>query len=322
MPAALFDTQLLLAETHLEAEQHEAAAELFQALVKEIERAAPTTVDIKGQRALVGAISHDEAQQNAVLVDLAKLVGIEISKVEAASGGTEGAGGALTATSPALAPLREVQSRLLDALYSRRELSVPQLIFIGDACVSLEKGDKARDVYQRVLELIDKDETAKSTAGAATTRIRARLVRLLRSEAKLDEAFKQVETLIEAHPNALEPLMEKGYILQSLSERDPRRLEQCVAHWTDLRLRLGRLAPRPPEYYEVLYNAALCLLRQARHTSSQEKALQAEQMLKSTMTLSPKLSGPDMVAKYEALLKYAATMRSGAAAATSTKSPR
>jgi hypothetical protein len=344
MPAALFDTQLLFAETHLEADQHEAAAELFQALVKEIERVAPTSVDLKGQRALVGAvrsqvatgkaseaasaaqllvqISHDEAQPNAVLVDLAKLVGIEISKVEAAGGGTEGVGAALTATSPALAPLREVQGVLLDALYSRKELSVPQLIFIGDACVSLEKGDKARDVYQRVLELIDKDETAKATAGAATTRIRARLVSLLRSENKLDDAFKQVESLIQTHPNALEPLMEKGYILQSLSERDPRRLEQCVAHWTDLRLRLGRLAPRPPEYYEVLYNAALCLLRQARHANSQEKALQAEQMLKSTMTLSPKLSGPDMVAKYEALLKYAATMRSGPAATTSTKSPR
>jgi hypothetical protein len=30
--------------------------------------------------------------------------------------------------------------------------------------------------------------------------------------------------------------------------------------------------------------------------------LQAEQMLKSTLTLNPKLNGPDTVAKYEGLL--------------------
>jgi hypothetical protein len=68
---------------------------------------------------------------------------------------------------------------------------------------------------------------------------------------------------------------------------------------------------RPPEYYEVLYNAALCLVRQARQSNNKEKALDAEKMLKSTLTLSPQLSGPDMVAKYQTLLAAAITARGG-----------
>jgi len=59
----------------------------------------------------------------------------------------------------------------------------------------------------------------------------------------------------------------------------------------------------------VLYNAAFCLVRQASLNKNKEKAAQAEQMLKSMLVLTPKLSGPDMVAKYEALLKQAVSLR-------------
>ena len=108
--------------------------------------------------------------------------------------------------------------------------------------------------------------------------------------------------------------MEKGHILQSLAERDPRRWDECLAHWTELRVRLGRSKPRPPEYYDVLYNAALCLVRQAHLNNNKEKALQAEQILKSTLTLSPKLNGPEMVGKFESLLGQAVSLRGESAA--------
>ncbi len=62
---------------------------------------------------------------------------------------------------------------------------------------------------------------------------------------------------------------------------------------------------KPPEYYEAIYNAALCLVDQSRAIKNPEKALQAEQLLKSTLTLSPNLDGPDNVTRYNALLKRA-----------------
>jgi hypothetical protein len=68
----------------------------------------------------------------------------------------------------------------------------------------------------------------------------------------------------------------------------------------------------------VLYNAAFCLVRQARFSDGKAKAAQAEQILKSTLTLTPKLNGPNMVAKYEALLKQSDSLRGESAATART----
>jgi hypothetical protein len=257
----------------------------------------------------LAGLSPDASQPNSLLVDLTKLFSIEIRKLDAAAENPE-ANTQASSSDPNAQKLRDAQAPILDLIVVRKELTVPQMIFLGDTAVLLNKSDKAREIYQRLLDNIDADPSAKETAGAATTRLRSRLVGLLRTEGNLEEAIKQVDALIQAHPTALEPLMEKGNILESLAQRDPKRNEACIAHWTDLRVKLGRSKNRPPEYYEALYSAARALVRQARLAKDKQKALQAEQMLKSTLTLSPKLSGPDMVAKYGSLLKQAVALRS------------
>ena len=68
----------------------------------------------------------------------------------------------------------------------------------------------------------------------------------------------------------------------------------------------------------MLYNAAACLVQQARRTNNKEKALLAEQMLKSTLILNPKLNGPDTVAKYNAMLNQAIALRGATPAETPT----
>jgi len=327
LPPSLFDTQLLLAQTHVESQQWQEAAGLFAPLLAEIERAKPTELTQKIQHTYVGAsrsllaagsaeqagdaavalakLSPDALQANAILVDLAKLMAIEIRRVEAEQAADATVLAAPAATSTSTGKLREAQGELLDLIVGRKSLAIPQLIFVGDACVDLGKSQMARDIYSRLLDSIDKDAEAKKTAGAAVTRIRSRQVGLLRNDGKLDDAYKQVEALLKAHPNALEPMLEKGYILEAIAERNPKRADDCVAHWTELRLRLGKSRPVPPEYYEVLYNCARVLVRQARVTKDKEKALTAEKMLKSPLTLTPRLSGEDMVAKYNALLRLA-----------------
>jgi len=326
MPSSLLETQLLLAETHLEAAQPKEAAELLAPLLEAFKAMQPTSVDQTGQRLLVGSVranlatdnieaasnaahllvslSPDEPQPNSIVVDLGKLVTQEISKREATGDAAE-ASPLAQAANPTLRALRELLAKLIDATEGRKALSISQLIFLGDACMNNARTDRAREIYQQVLTTIDKDESAKATAGAKATQMRARLVSLLRNEGKLVEAEQQVNTLIKEHPKALEPLMERGYILQSLAERDPRRWDDCVKHWTDLRLRLERSKPRPPEYYDALYNAALCLVRQAKQTGKKEKAVDAQKILSATLTLSPSLNGPDTVTKFQTLLKSA-----------------
>ena len=327
LPPPLFDTQLLLAQTYLEGQQPQEAAALFAPLLAEISRAKPTELSQKIQQTYVGAarsllaagssdqageaavslakLSPDNAQANAILVDLAKLMAIEIRKIEAEQAADATAVGTSATETASTTKLREAQGELLDTIVGRKALAIPQLIFVGDACVDLGKSQMARDIYTRLLDSIDKDPEAKKTAGAAVTRIRSRQVGLLRADGQLEDANKQVDALLKAHPNALEPMLEKGYILEAIAERNPKRSDECVAHWTDLRLRLGKTKPVPPEYFEVLYNCARVLVRQSRATKDKEKALTAEKMLKSTLTLTPKLSGADMVAKYQALLKVA-----------------
>jgi hypothetical protein len=77
----------------------------------------------------------------------------------------------------------------------------------------------------------------------------------------------------------------------------------CVAHWTQTRMLLSRVRPRPKEYYLVVYNAALCLVEQAAMNHDPVKTRQAELLLKTTMALEATLDGPGTVQKFQTLLK-------------------
>jgi hypothetical protein len=107
--------------------------------------------------------------------------------------------------------------------------------------------------------------------------------------------------------------MEKGRILQGLAEKDPARFRAAAAYWVALRNRLQPLPKKPAEYYEAMYNVAACLLGEAEKTGDKtvalERARQAEQVLKAALVLSPKLNGPENVARYEALLQRAIAMQ-------------
>ena len=54
-----------------------------------------------------------------------------------------------------------------------------------------------------------------------------------------------------------------------------------------------------------MYNVAACLLREAENAKDKAAAMDlannAEKVLKSALILSPKLNGPDTVARYEVL---------------------
>ena len=246
-----------------------------------------------------------------MLVELAKLVGQQIKQAGAAAAAAEPT---TFAVAPFADPLRDLHGKLIDALAPRQSLTVPQLIYLGDACISLDRSQQAREIYERVLAAIDRDESAKATAGAAAIGIRARFVSLLRSEGKLDEAAQQVDALIKERPNALEPLHgERATSCRARPSATPSATTSasptgpsCASAWA------GPI-PARREYYDVLYNAATCLVRQARLTNNKKKALQAEQMLKSTLTLTPNLNGPDSVAKYNALLTQAVSLRGAGA---------
>ena len=312
MPPQLFDAELLLADINLEAGQSKEAAVIYNPLVQQFQSRKPEIVDTRVLRVFAGAVKSnlaagdlrqailavavlveiggDSKQLNSVLVDSVRLID---------AAGKKGSDDAV----------KQALGKLVVPLVGRQHLSLQQLVYLGDLASSLEKNDEARTAYQRVVSAIKSDEKLQAELPPpALIQIRARLVGLLRSNGKSDEARSQVEELIKAQPNALEPLLQKGHILQAQAAKNPKLYDECIAHWTSLRLRLGNQKPRPPEYYDVIYNSALALVEQSEKSKTPDKAQQAEKILKSTLVLSPKLSGPETITRYETLLVRASKL--------------
>ena len=193
-------------------------------------------------------------------------------------------------------------AELIAKAATRKQFALPALIYIADTCAQVGQTDTARELYLSILSRADGEPEFKKTNAAALTRIQAQLVGLLRQKGEFAEGLKQVDQLIAAYPNALEPKMERARLLQSWADVNAARYPEAVAQWTALRVRLAKAAKKPPEYYEVVFNAAACLFAESLKTRNNEKALQAEQLLNATLVLSPNLNGPDMVARYKELL--------------------
>ena len=339
MPPSMLEAQLLLAEIYYEGDDPQRAAALYQPLVDAIraEKPSPKTFGENTIRVFLGAvraygatgaldkagavgdvlieIGPDTLQVNNTLVNFTKLLNEERKKADAQAIELENSANA-DAVDAALvrqASIRELLAEMLLKLAQRQELGLGHRIFIGGALNALDKTVPAREQFQKILKQMETDPEFAKRAQKAMSLIRTELLKVLRKQKNYDEALKQVDQLIEENPNALEPLMEKGRILEASAETNPDKFGEAVAHWTMLRNRLQRMRRKPNEYYEVMYNVAKCLIRQSEQskdkTTAVDRARMAEQVLKSPMILTPKLNGPDTVAKYKALVDKAIVLQ-------------
>jgi tetratricopeptide (TPR) repeat protein len=213
-----------------------------------------------------------------------------------------------------LGNIQELLTTTLTKLAERQHLSLPSMVFLGDAFESIGMRDAASQVYKNILEKAKSDETFAKSASKATARVRTQLIGVLRQSGQFEQALQQANQLIAENPRALEPRMEKGRILEAWAEKEPSRYTEAISHWSNLRNQLQQIrGKKPPEYYDVVYRVADDLIRDAQTFTDKkaisERAKQAEQVLKSALTLSPTLDGPDTVARYKVLLKKAIVMQ-------------
>lgn len=223
---------------------------------------------------------------------------------------------------------RDALAKLLEKLNARKQYDLSGLVFLAETSSEISQVEgledearagfqnKAREQFQAILDRANSDPAFAKQAAKAMIRIRSQLIGLLRTEKQYAEALPQVEALLKEQPNALEPLMEKGNILQALAEEDPKRYDEAAKWWTSIRLKLqNQPGKKPPAYYEAVYNCAFCLAAQKQA----DKNTQAAQLLNATLVLAPNLDGPDRVARYKALLKQLPTAKSTAPAKTTAK---
>lgn len=338
LPEHFADAQLLLAEIRVEAGEMREAAALYQPLVDAITADHPKTLDEAMIRVFLGAaraysaigqidkaaevsgllidLGPDTPQVNFTLIQFVRLLDYERKKAAAAVTELQNDPARtqeLTAAKARLASLETLLAKSLAKLAGRRELSLAAMVFIGDTQSAIGKTGEASRVYQKIIQREKADPSFTKNAAAAMTRVHAQAIGLLRKQGNFKEALDQVNELIKAHPRALEPQMEKGYILEGWAEKEPTHYNESVAHWVMLRKKLQTIRPKPPEYYEVMYRVAACLVREAETSKDKatatDRARTAEQVLKAALVLSPKLNGPDMVARYRALLDKAIVLQ-------------
>jgi hypothetical protein len=333
---SMIETQLLLAEIKLNVGDAEEAATLLQPLLDAVTASQPEEVDNTIVRIYAGAVRAYLAQDNpekaveigmvladwgpdvqgvnAALVEVVKMLNAKRKLAEEAV-----AAGAGDANSPAaeqsrakLKSVTEMMDKLLVKMSSRKEFSFSTSVYFADMCMAAGLPDIARETYLRVANRAEKDPAFAKSGGKALQWVRAQLVDLLSKTGDYEEAYKQISQLAAANPRALDLLMTQGRILQSWAQRDPSHYQQAVDHWAKLRNMLLGMVKKPPEYFEATYNLAAALYGQAAETKDKpqaaEAAKQAEQLLKSTLILSPDLSGPEMVDQYNALLKKASAL--------------
>jgi hypothetical protein len=327
------DARLLLAEVKLEAKQATEAAALVDPMLDAIARDKARPLDnthlrtfltyarahaalaqmtkVAAAAPLLAELGEDNAAVNGVLNSMFQLLveGWKQSEAEAIEARTAADPARRASAESSIVERKKLLADLLPKLAQRKQNTLAARVYLADTAAEIGQNDTARELYQSVLSQADADASFRQANAQAVTRVQAQLVGLLRQQGRFADGLKEVDRLIEQFPNALEPKMEKGRLLQSWADTDRARFAEAVAHWTTLRTRMARMARKPPEYYEVVYNAAACLFEEGRKTSDRqvaaEKALQAEQLLNATLVLSPKLSGPEMVARYKELLHKA-----------------
>ncbi len=259
---------------------------------------------------LLLAVGTDDSSTNTTLVVFVTQVNEEVKKARTACSEAQ-----LNPDPKVLELALAKQARnidllkeLLAKLSGRSNLNESQQLYLADLCSEVGLLAEASRLYDNVLGVIIAAEGEK---GKKSIAVRAKLVGLQRQQKKFDEAYKNISELLKV-AQALEPLMEKGRILQAWAEEDmktagsAKRFEPAGNYWGNTANSLGNMKPRvPPEYYEANYNWAYCLLQRTkvlRGDAAKELAKEGSTILNNTLVRTPALSGPEMVAKYKALI--------------------
>jgi tetratricopeptide (TPR) repeat protein len=171
------------------------------------------------------------------------------------------------------------------------------LEWAGESLLTLDAYKEAEDVLQRVLKEFTQDPQFLQQPKGRNNLLRTRLklAAAFRGEGKLDDADQLVSDLLKEYPKYVEPLFEKGLLLEAKAEVGKVTWSAALGHWEMVAKGLGQLRQRPVLYYDAWYHVALV-------HSKQRDALKARQTLQGVMRLAPSVGSPEMKAKYQGLL--------------------
>lgn len=187
----------------------------------------------------------------------------------------------------ALEQTRKTFQEFLEALISSETgQSFESLEWAGEQMLTLERYDRAAEIFNRVLkDFADNERIART---------KLMLSSALRGGKKFREAWSVTTKLIEANPRALDFLMEQCQILEDWAAVEPGYWNVAIDYWSKLAKKLQAARPRPPEYYDCWYHVAYCQYRKGNKDA-------ARKTIESVRALSQALGTPEIKQKYEEL---------------------
>ena len=200
--------------------------------------------------------------------------------------------------SAALSRMRQSYRVFLTTLAeSKNEQTYDSLQWAGESLITLDAYQDAEKVLRRVLTEFTQDpQFVQSASGKGKLlRTRLRLVAALRGAGKFDEANSILDELLAQKQPYIETLFEKGLLQEAEAEAGKGSWSAAIRHWEELAKNLGRSRARSTNYYDAWYHVAWGHYKQKDLT-------RARQTLSGIMQLSPSVGGPEMKAKYQALI--------------------
>ena len=323
-PGQLGDAELLLGEVCVESGNYTKAVELLTPHVAAIVAEKPKEIDnvilrtfLASVRAEIGSgnlqkasettqalmrISPDQPQVNRILVSLVTLMQQEWKRLNAAA--IEASSVDLATQDAAKQKLEAagaILAALIEGLQTRQQLDAKAQLFMGKTAMEIGRPKLGEPLYRALLKKADDGDA--TVPKQAILVARSELIGIVRKDGNFKDALEQVDKLLQSNPNVLSFMMERGRILQAWAEKDESKFEAAVQQWIDVRSKLQQMPTKPPEFYEVNYNAALCLYIESQKTNNPKKAQDAAKLLNALLFTNPKLNGPDTVAQYKQLLQ-------------------
>jgi hypothetical protein len=250
-------------------------------------------------------LGPDKREVNVVLVDFVRRLDIELKGLrdkldklaDASPAETESLRGRISS-------IKEMMNSMVTKLAGRRELDPKSMVYLGSLFTDIDDFKGATDQYTKVQKLPGVDEKLKLW-------VTAQLADILGKEGNLDGASKEIAKLRKDRPNNLDFMKVEAQLWQEWAQKDASRYDTAVQKWTEIRRRLQRQKNKEAAtYYDAVYNAAFCLLMQAKKLTldpskkaqARQKAVDGEKVIESEMVPNPKLDGPQTVRRFKELL--------------------
>ena len=189
------------------------------------------------------------------------------------------------------------QTFLVNLLKSKSDQTFDSLLWAGESLLTLGKPSEANGVFQNLIKTYGSDPKflAMPEAPSRLLRVKLRLSASYRGMREFAQAEALIKTLVEENPKAIEPLMERGMLIEDRALAKQAEWTDASAQWKKIAQRFGAAKTKPQAYYEAWYHAALAM-------NYAQKPKEAKQMLASVMRLSSGVGGPEMKQKYKELI--------------------